>query len=265
MIYGRPIGIPHVRATTMPDSLPQPVDDRHIAAGEGQPDGVPSVNAFFVNSVNLYRVMDEILERLHEALATVRSDTACHVHSDRQNRTARCTCNAVPQLAAILQLDGLLLDWHESLPTYLKFSLDSVKCAVEDDHPVQIQRQRVILKIRFLGLRILLHRQTVLFLLQPRETRRWPRNSSQKWPPLFSDDAGESFRHHCDSPGRAASQSSLETQLAHLSASLCVASAQLQIESVAHYRSLNLTGAWWWDFHCKKTSPERMLVDLGGS
>jgi hypothetical protein len=249
MIYGRPIGIPHVRVLTGQNSLPQPIDDKYIALGESQPNNVPSLNAFFVNTVQLYRVMDEILERLHEALAAVRSDSECNLHSEKQHGTQRSCYSAVNRLAAILQLDELLLSWHDSLPAHLKFSIDNVE--KDMDYPVGIQRQRVILKIRYLGMRILLHRQTVLFLLQPREQRRWPRNASHKWPPLFSDIGAESFGNGCNSPARKTAHSSFETQLAHLSASVCVSSAQMQIEMIDYYRPLKLTGAWWWDFHCE--------------
>jgi hypothetical protein len=249
MIYGRPTGIPPVRVLTNQNSLPSPIDDKYISQGEWQPDNIPSLNAFFVNCVQLYRVMDEILERLQEALAAVKSDSEGGSDIEKQRGTQSCCSSAVTELAAILQLDGLLLKWHGALPEYLKFSLENIE--KDMGYPVEIQRQRVILKIRFLGLRILLHRQTVVFLLQPPEQRKWPRNASQKWPPLFADTGGESFANGSESPGRRTVHSSLETQLAHLSAGMCVSSAQMQIEMIDYYRPLKLTGAWWWDFHCK--------------
>lgn len=253
MIYGRPIGIPHIRTVATAGSLPQAVDDQYITAGQAQPEGVPSVNAFFASSVSLYRVMDEIFERLQEGLVAVRPDPTCQFHSDKRLDNypgpTGCSCNAVPQLTTLLQLDGLLLKWHDNLPTYLKFPMDGVDQPNDDSS--ELQRQRAILKIRFLGLRILLHRQTILFLLQPQASRNWPRNASKRWPPLFSDDVGGSTALRCEASGRPNPYSSLETQLAHLSVRMCVDSAQLQIEMIDHYRAFNVIVAWWWDFNCE--------------
>ena len=249
MIYGRPIGIPHNHAFSSQHSHPQAVDDKYIAQEMVQPDGIPSVNAFFVNTVTLYRVMDEIIERLHKVSTTSKSDPGCNLHPDKQNGVQSCSCDNARQLTSIIQLDGLLQNWHDSLPQHLKFSLDDVDQAHE--YADEILRQRVILKIRFLGMRILLHRQTILFLLQDRDKRRWPRNASRKWPPLFSDDAGEPSSAYGDDPCRKVIPSSFEIQLAHLSARMCVQSAQMQIEMIDHSRSLKLSGAWWWDFYCR--------------
>ena len=255
MIYGRPLGVPQVRMLESQHSLPQSVDDKYITLGQAQPDGTPSINAFFANSVNLYRVMDEIIERLHE-MTNVQLDATNNLESMQQFGTS-CRCSAVKQLAALLQLDGHLQKFYQSLPTHLKFSLH------ETDHvpdcPDEIQRQRVILKIRFLGMRILLHRQTILFLLQPRHNRRWPRTASQKWPPLFSDNAGDALGTCCDSQNRTSVDSPFEAQLAHLSASMCVTSARAQIETIDHFRPFHLTGAWWWDFHCTWSSKQAVF------
>lgn len=262
MIYGRPIGIPHVRLLSSQDILPHPADDKYIAMKMAQPGEDPSINAFFVSSVELYRAMDEIIKRLHQISTTAKSEPNCNLHGDKQDpmHSSTSCCDAATQLAAILQLDGLLQNWHDCLPQHLKFSLDDVD--PEDRYPYDIQRQRVILKIRFLGLRILLHRQTILFLLQSPEKRRWPRNASKKWPPLFSDDVGGPVGGlSLDDQGRMTmGHSSFEAQLAHLSAKMCVTSAQLQIEVIDHCRRLNLTGAWWWDFHCMIRKPQLTLA-----
>ena len=249
MIYGRPIGIPHIHLVKHQTILPQPIDDRYIARGEKQPDGLPSVNAFFLSTVRLYYVMDEILERLHQAVAMGKSDSDCS-HEDREKcRHHLNGSSALSLLTAILQLDEMLLSWHDSLPEYLKFPVDSVESG--STYPLGIQRQRIILKARFLGMRILLHRQTILFLLQPPETRRWSRNVSHQWPPLFSDISSEPLAGCSNSlrPGKA--HSSIDVTLAQLSASVCVASALLQIESIDAHRPIKLTGAWWWNFHCE--------------
>lgn len=86
-------------------------------------------------------------------------------------------------------------------------------------------------------MRMLLHLQTVLFLMQAPERRDWPQNF-QEWPPLFSDC-------NCDAmiggftPFRLeGAPSSIETTLTHLSASICTSSAILQLEAVQQQDSL---------------------------
>lgn len=248
MVYGRPIGIPSVWTPSNPDNFPRAVDDRFIALGLEQPEHVPSINAFFVSSVNLYRVMDDIIQRLHGVTAASRAEPGGHLLD---------TSDAVTQLSSILQLDGLLQGWHHSLPRHLKFSLDGVDAPDWEDstYSQEIKRQKVILKIRFLGLHTLLHRQTILFLLQDPEKRSWPRNNLHKWPPLFSDGAGglgpTSWQTPTRGTGATPPPSSFEVSLAHLSAQTCVASAELQIEMIDTHRRLQQSGAWWWDFYCK--------------
>ena len=160
-----------------------------------------------------------------------------------------CAYCALSQLTTILQLDSLLLKWHSDLPTHLKFSLNGLDDKMALSYT--LQRQKVILKMRFLGMRILLHRQSVLFLLQPPHTRKWPRRPLQRLSPAgpgttrsascLDEDATCSHVRH--SP-------LVEVQLARISANICVQMAQVQIEVIDYARSLRLTGAWWWDFHC---------------
>ncbi len=258
MIYGRPIGIPHANTLNSQNHLPSAVDDKYIACGETQPKGIPSLNAFFVSSTRLYQVMDDILERLHKVLSAMRPNTEDNMSNNTHHSTTNYIQSPVSQLAAILQQDSLLLDWHDSLEPHLRFSLDSLEG--DDGYDPIFQRQRNVLKNRFLGLRILLHRRTLLFLLQPSEIRRWPWNASRKWPPLFLDSSEEPTSNGTVSPGRPQRQSSSEIHLARLSAHICVSSAQLQLQVIDHYRPLRKTGAWWWDFHCKVPSTLHVLL-----
>ena len=74
MIYGRPIGIPYGHLSTSPDSFPQSIDDLCAIKGQTQPVGELSVNAFFVCSMRLCYVMDEVLERLHKVKGAIDAD-----------------------------------------------------------------------------------------------------------------------------------------------------------------------------------------------
>jgi hypothetical protein len=251
IVYGRPVSIPYNGHTANNNDLPSLVDDKFTALGESQPVDIPSSNAFFANVVKLYRVMDEILESLRNPSAINTPALGAHFsQSEAGHHQPRTPC-AMSQLTAILQLDALLLKWHDDLPLYLKFSLDG-----PDDVTSLtfiLQRQKVILKTRFLGMRILLHRQSVLFLLQSPDTRKWPQNPSWRSPPSFSGPCG-SILHADKSVGSVESGYShlFEAQLARISAEVCVQMAQLQIEVISSSRPLRLSGAWWWDFHCKQ-------------
>lgn len=157
-------------------------------------------------------------------------------------------CSSLEILMAVLKSDEKLLAWHSSLPECIRFSLHYTEL-YEPSQPRWIQRCKTILKNRFLGLRILLHRQTILFLLQTTESTEDAASSVHvyHWPPLFSD-----FIH-----GQASwdtsirPESDLERPLAYLSAQICIRSAQQQIDTISICRPTHLTGAWWWDFHCK--------------
>jgi hypothetical protein len=244
MIYGRQPTILHRKP--LAQILPQAVDDVYIHDGREQPDGIPSMNAFLRSTVQLYLTMDDITEILQTSGATGLHGPSETSH-DVYVSAARPSLLEI--LTAILKSDELLLSWYNSLPDFLRFRLDYAE-QYDSSLPRWIQRHKTILKNRFLGLRILLHRQTILFLLQPLRSTEHVDHASYHWPPLFSD-----FFHQkvaWDTSVRP--QSDVERPLAYLSAQICVQSAQQQIDTTGISRPINLTGAWWWDFHCKQYS-----------
>ena len=248
MIYGRPIGIPYGHLSTSPESFPRPIDDSCLAKGQTQSRSEYSINAFFVYSVRLYYLMDEVLERLHRVKGVIAANLKGLPNKSECWPVLLDGTSILPYLTAVIQLDGMLLAWHDSLPKYLKFSLEGVD--VNRQRPLWLQRQTIVLRCRFLSLRVLLHRQTVLFLVQP-ERNIWQQNGLHMWPPLYSDTTtdmtvGSSIElRHLSKPSLS------ELALAHLSAKTCVMAALLQIESINLYAPVNLTEAWWWDFNCQ--------------
>jgi hypothetical protein len=240
MIYGRPTGIHNSNVARQQYKFPKAIDDQYISCGQHQPDDVPSLYAFFHCVAKLYCVVDEILEFLHGVNRAGGHDPECNL--DRTDcRMDDCRYFKAPSIPiAILQLDNNLLSWHDSLPDFLQFSIDST--ISEDGQSMVIQRQRNILRYRFLGIRILLHRQTILYLLQPPERRQWFQDSHQ----LSLSPAGPQKR-----PGEQRPRSPFELSFEKTSARICVSSAELLIEGISVGRPLNLAGAWWWDFYCK--------------
>lgn len=258
MIYGRPIGIPHLHMSKNQHNLPLATDDKYIALRQEQPEALPSINAFFHSTVRLYYVMDEILEILHEITAGARSSSRYSIEAGDSAQHQSGGPTALNLLTEIVQLDGRLMSWHDSLPDFLKFSIDRLE--PNEDCALWLRRQKHILKNRFLGMRILLHRQTLLFLLQPPETRIWPQKMSHRWPPLFSDVSSDNVTRTSTSLGQKGSHSSFEDAIAHLSASICVSSAELQIESIDACRPQRLSGAWWWDLFCMSCGTKKMPI-----
>ncbi len=191
--------------------------------------------------------MDEILERLHKVKGIIDADLKGYPSKSEGWPLLVDGSSALSYLTVIIQLDEMLLAWHDSLPEFLRFPLEDV--SVDKQHPLWLQRQTVILRNRFLGMRILLHRQTVLFLIQP-EKNVWPQNGLYMWPPVYSDTTADMSVGGSITVRHLSKPSLSEVTLAHLSAKMCVATALLQIQSIGFYAPLSLTEGWWWDFNC---------------
>ncbi|KAH8809245.1 fungal-specific transcription factor domain-containing protein [Xylogone sp. PMI_703] len=249
MIYGGPLGISQVAPCNFVDELPKPIDDEYLAQDQGQPRNVPSVNAFLGCNVKLYSIMDGILEKLSKiSNVQKRQDMASGTPSSFQGTTP-IENNAFQFLTNIIQVDESLSNWHAKLPNYLGFPLDKVTWdGCDDGISPQIQRQRNILRARFLGMRVLLHRQNILALLQNLDQRIYYHGTTNSWLALFSNvTSAASNTPLVEEAG--ARQPPLEIVLARHSARICVSSALLQIESIDATRPLRSTGAWWWNFH----------------
>ncbi|KAL9595239.1 MAG: hypothetical protein Q9219_006573 [cf. Caloplaca sp. 3 TL-2023] len=243
MLYGRPMGIPYGQFSDYQDLLPQEIDDAYIAQSQAQPNETPSVNSFLRHSVRLYHVMDHVLTRLRNAKKSAYFELQ-KASRDVQIQTPVSNVNSLMSLfTTLLQLDGHLLSWHEYLPSHLRFKLEGNDHTAATEIP-WVRRQRHYLRSRFLGMRMLLHRQTVLFLLQPPERRNWPQNGIQEWPPLFSDSYSDTLVGGFTPFRREGGPSHVETKLTHLSASICVSSAMLQIQATETYLNPGLIGEW---------------------
>ncbi|KAK4504922.1 hypothetical protein PRZ48_002885 [Zasmidium cellare] len=220
MVYGRPVGIASMPQLALDQELVSPTDDKYLDEDLQQPNEVPSVNAFFANTVKLYRIMDEILVSLPARSQLAPSPLTNRTTSNQSYDAHRI----ITQLNTIFEIDALLIEWHQNLPAHLAFSLESLD-DTSPSLPYIFRLHRIVLKLRFLGMRILLHRQSLLLLLQGQENQSRVPNTAQ--------------RHI----------TRVDTQLARVSASICTQMAQLQIETIDANRPLKMTGAWWWNLH----------------
>ena len=97
--------------------VPSPIDDDRLTDEPGkwnaQPDGLPSLVESFIQTAKLYDILDEILDReeLHEAITPV--NDAPSPSKGRSN------------IGTILDLDTMVMEWLDNLPSYLRYDPDS--------------------------------------------------------------------------------------------------------------------------------------------
>ncbi|OAA63410.1 Transcription factor [Niveomyces insectorum RCEF 264] len=146
MKFGRP---PSMQGrSTFDIDMPVEVDDQYISRDfvvPRQPEGRPSLIAFFTQTIKLADIVENVLLDLYQPRRTV----------DAGDKTApQGTMHSQITGRAVL-LDGSLLAWWEAVPAHLKDE------SLFFDGP-EFRLQRNVLHIRFLNLRLIIHRQAFL-------------------------------------------------------------------------------------------------------
>jgi hypothetical protein len=125
MTFGRPSMIAKWLQT--PSGLPAMIDDEFLDTqtepAAVRPDGGATVMAFFRKSLELYDIINDTLIELY----------LDPKDSRRKN---------VHHLGLVLGLDQRLIEWAESLPSHLEYSLRA------PDEALAFRRQRVVLRAR---------------------------------------------------------------------------------------------------------------------
>lgn len=145
MKFGRPPSILFDSAKEV--DLPLEVDDQYIADGllvPRQPCGRPSRLSFFVSTVKLSEIVDSILSRMYDAGSRSRTESGQGLWWSRSPEASTRLGNAV-------LLDGQLQAWWEAMPEHLRNEPE-----LSDGR--EFQRQRLVMRIRFLQMRLLLQR-----------------------------------------------------------------------------------------------------------
>lgn len=227
MVYGLPMGIPPLRLREQEGSIPSSTGGCPISSN-------PSPHTLFHHTIRLYIIMDEIWSELRQITLENQSN-------DNQSLAI---------LSAIVSFDKRLLHWHSTLPAPLIFSIDQDENI--EDSPYSTQSQIIMLKLRFLAMRINLHRQSLLFLLRTENMNTSLSSTSPPWPPIFSDVGSVPIEGIPNpAPIKCKVHVQAEASLAGISASYCISSAQTLICCIERYRQRQLTGSWWWNLHCK--------------
>ena len=110
-----------------PDGLPSMIDDEFLDTqtepSDFRPDGGPTVMAFFRKTLELFDIINDILIQLY---------------LDPKDARVKDT----RYLKLVLDLDGRLVTWIESLPDYLRYSYSN------PDEVFAFRRQRIVLRAR---------------------------------------------------------------------------------------------------------------------
>ncbi|KAL3491445.1 fungal-specific transcription factor domain-containing protein [Aspergillus germanicus] len=136
------LGRPPMTTSSLSVPLPDAVDDCYLSgnATEGlQPPGTFSRVEWFVATIELHDLLREIN-------ATLYDDTADDVTVQKKN-------NKVQQIQQVTQIDSKLEDFRRSLPRQLCWEITS-----QTDEPDPLMREKLLLKARFLLLRLLAYR-----------------------------------------------------------------------------------------------------------
>ncbi|UNI24980.1 hypothetical protein JDV02_010693 [Purpureocillium takamizusanense] len=137
MTFGRPSMIASWLPETVQVPVPSMIDDEYLdsraESSAIRPDGEPSVVAFFVKTIELYDIINDIILELYQSSTDMASKETHH-------------------LVAVLQFDDRLLKWEQSLPEHLQYA----HCKGEQD--LIFERQRIVLRARYLQARIVVLR-----------------------------------------------------------------------------------------------------------
>lgn len=136
MTFGRPSTINSGPFDRVP--LPKMIDDEFLDTqtqpSATRPDGGITIIAFFVKSLELFNIANDIQNEAYWQQRGVRDGEVNH-------------------LISVLKLDNRLVQWAQTLPVHLHYS----KC-IQEDESLVFRRQRVVLRARYLYARISLLR-----------------------------------------------------------------------------------------------------------
>ncbi|KZN89885.1 putative transcriptional regulatory protein [Penicillium chrysogenum] len=225
MTFGRPAMISKASSGAVP--LPAAVDDEYIPSGSSkevsQPPDRPSMMAFYAKSLELYEIMNDVLLSLYKPVS---DDNAEDIHSFHFDNVAS------EGERTIFELDRSLTRWTQSLLPHLRWDSSTVST-----NPI-FYRQSIVLRARFLHVRMLLFRPTLSKYCAVRDNTTTDQ--------LISTN--DSFPH------RVALQCSI----------ICVKSAQESIGLIYNNVPADGTGgplpAWWYNILYVYTSATVLIA-----
>jgi hypothetical protein len=134
MTFGRPAMISKSLSDAVP--LPAMIDDEYLSRQadtvDTQPEGRPSMTAFYVSTLHLYAIINDILLALYMG------------HDEKQkNKNSSLFHQAESNdVARVFELDQALMNWGQTLPLHLRLS------SPESSQNNMIYRQAVVCRAR---------------------------------------------------------------------------------------------------------------------
>lgn len=219
------LGRPPLLQVTDDVPLPVAIDDEHLTMSVlcEQPQDILSQNLFMVENLKLVKVLAMILGYIYGA--DLRGPLG------PQPRPAEPFDGG---MSALLRLDDSLDRCEASLPDHLNW-----KCALNQGPPLItaiLQRQRNVLRARFLHLRILLYRPSFSLYC-----------SSLRQLQLRKDNAAETTTTRGDETGGGILTASIRKRCAMS----CVQAACELAKAIELATMTDVTGAWWFGLFCK--------------
>ncbi|KAL2863384.1 transcription factor domain-containing protein [Aspergillus lucknowensis] len=145
MTFGRPAMISKASCGSVP--LPATIDEEYIASASGaeaiQPADRPSMMAFYAKSLELYEILNDVLLSLYKPAPEESLEDIYDFYFNKETREGEFT---------IFELDRALTKWTRSLPSHLRGD------ASPGSESIIFYRQSVVLRARFLHVRMLLFR-----------------------------------------------------------------------------------------------------------
>ncbi|KAI9370712.1 fungal-specific transcription factor domain-containing protein [Aspergillus egyptiacus] len=145
MTFGRPAMISKASCGSVP--LPATIDEEYLASASGagatQPADRPSMMAFYAKSLELYEILHNVLLSLYRPVPEESPEDMYDLYFNKEAGEGELT---------VFELDRSLTKWTRSLPPHLR---GEFRAGSED---IIFYRQSVVLRARFLHVRMLLFR-----------------------------------------------------------------------------------------------------------
>ncbi|KAJ6109899.1 hypothetical protein N7486_002134 [Penicillium sp. IBT 16267x] len=220
MTYGRPSMTSHISPVPLPAMRPQSEAEDPCALS-GQPcDHKLGDVAFYVSTIELYKILESILADVYNAWQG----------QPHHHRTIPVQGTRQSSLDVIMELDDRLSAYEANIPPVLNWTTPRQHFSPENHPQPVLQRQRNVLRARFIHLQLLLYR------------------------PMFTQLCSEERTDFTRQTGvdRKTSATRLEKNMIYTSMSVncataCVSAAIELVSLVYETYMTTLTDAWWYN------------------